>query len=403
MWTSSARFARAGVSAATLVGLLYGALYGMVPVRQPADRLAVVRMDMDAHLANGGWNYDRYKRIRKLDRHTTITVADLRGPGIIRQLHITRHVPKEVMARGIVLEIWFDNAREPAVQCPLADFFGDGCNGSSMPFSSNLLECAPWCYNAFFGMPFRSRARILLRNDTDLDAMDYSAVEWESLPAWDSSLGYFHATYRRQCFQLTPHTDQDVFDVEGSGHLVGRQYSITTDEPIFRDFIYLMEGNNEVDIDGQTRAIDYLGIEDSFGFSWGFQAPFAGQHAGMTLVDRGMPRRVSVFRLHDAMPIRFRSRLRWHINWREERMFTGKPEWASAVNRGGCWVDLASVHYWYQNDPGGYRHAPIESIPDRQRAMLKPAWAGTGGTVGNKSLCARAGLRAARASLRSVP
>jgi len=46
-------------------------------------------------------------------------------------------------ARGIVLEVYRDGAKGLAVHCPLADFFGDGCNGRSMDFTSNLIECAP--------------------------------------------------------------------------------------------------------------------------------------------------------------------------------------------------------------------------------------------------------------------
>jgi hypothetical protein len=46
------------------------------------------------------------------------------------------------------------------------------------------------------------------------------------------------------------------------GRLVGRQYSIVTDQPVFRGFQIVMEGNNEVDIDGQQRRLDYLGTED---------------------------------------------------------------------------------------------------------------------------------------------
>jgi hypothetical protein len=44
-----------------------------------------------------------------------------------------------------------------------------------------------------------------------------------------------------------------------------------------------MEGNNEVDIDSQARMLDYLGREDSFTFSWGFQRTFARLRAGLTL------------------------------------------------------------------------------------------------------------------------
>ena len=78
------------------------------------------------YLANSGWKYDRYSELPSLDAKTEMTVADLKGPGIIRHIHITRHVPEVLASRGVVLEVWFDDAELPAVLCPLADFFGDG-------------------------------------------------------------------------------------------------------------------------------------------------------------------------------------------------------------------------------------------------------------------------------------
>jgi hypothetical protein len=276
----------------------------------------------------------------------------------------------ERLARGVVIEIWFDDANEPAVMCPLADFFGDGCNGSSMYFTSNLVECAPWSYNCYFAMPFKSRAKVILRKDSDKNAMNYSYVEWESLPKWNDDFDYFHATYRRQCFQLTKDSDEMFFQVKGAGHIIGRQFSVVTDEPLFKDFGFVMEGNNEVDIDGRERAIDYLGTEDSFTFSWGFQATFAGLRAGMPLIDKGATNRLSIYPFHDHMPIRFNKFLSWHINWSHERWFTQRPEWPKAVANDGCWVDYATVFYWYQQAPGGYQHEPLPAVADRQKVML---------------------------------
>jgi len=320
--------------------------------------------------SNGGWSYDRYPELKPLAARSQITVADLKGPGIIRHIHTTRHFPKEIMTRGIVLEIWFDAAKEPAVLCPLGDFFGDGCNGKSKSFSSRLIECAPWSYNCYFPMPFAERARVILRNDTDKDAMNYSYVEWESLSAWEGDLGYFHASYRRKCFQLTKDSDETFFEVRGSGHLLGRQYSVVTDEPLFRGFNVVMEGNNEVDIDGEERRLDYLGTEDSFTFSWGFQETYTGLRSGMPLVEPGDVNRLSIYRFHDHMPIRFNKSLKWHIDWRYEKGFTGNPKWTEAAGAGGCRVDYAAVHYWYQSDPGGFSHEPLEGIPERQLSML---------------------------------
>ena len=57
-----------------------------------------------------------------------------------------------------------------------------------------------------------------------------------------------------KCFQLSKDTRRRVLRGPGHGTLLGRQFSIVTDEPFFRDFNMVMEGNNEVDIDGRERA-----------------------------------------------------------------------------------------------------------------------------------------------------
>ena len=341
------------------------------------DGLAVLKPGAKTGFSHGGWNVDRYPELETLRAGAKMTVADLEGPGIIRYIHTTRHAPKELFARGVVLEIWFDAAETPAVVCPLADFFGDGCNGNAMDFSSNLIECAPWSYNCYFPMPFKERARVILRNDTDRNATDYSLVEWEPIPAWNDAYGYFHATYQRKAFRLAKDTDETFFEIDGTGQVVGRQFSIVTDEPIFKDFAYVMEGNNEVDIDGRERALDYLGSEDSFGFSWGFQRIFVGLRSGMTLVDTtGACNLLSIYRFHDHMPIRFTTKLRWHINWGCERHVHQNPIWVkrhnTALDRGGCWVDYATVHYWYQDQPGGFEHEHLPPVEERQKVVLHP-------------------------------
>ncbi len=303
-----------------------------------------------------------------------MTAADIKGPGIIRFIHSIRMEPEELFSRGLVLKIWFDDGKEPAVICPLADFFGDGCNGSSMYFTSNLIECAPSSYNAYFPMPFKKRARVIVRNDMDMGCTGYLYVEWESLPKWDDKFGYFHATYRRKCFQLTKDSDEMFFEVKGTGHLIGRQYSTVTDEPLYSYFGDIMEGDNEVDIDGARRVADYLGSEDSFTFSWGFQEPFAGHRAGMTLVERGEGlNRVSVYRFHDHMPIRFTKSLRWHINWKNDFGAFWTKRHDEMLVRNGGWVDYATVYYWYQDTPGGYQHEPLRPVADRQKEILHPS------------------------------
>jgi hypothetical protein len=339
-------------------------------------QLPVIKSNHKSGFSNGGWKYDRYADLESLDAGKSLIIANLRGPGIITHIHTTRHRPEELMSRGIVLIIYFDDSEEPSVYCPLADFFGDGCNGiGSMDFSSNLIECAPWSFNSYFQMPFKKSAKVILRNDTEKDVMNYSYVEWEKIPAWGKEYGYFHATYRRMSFQLDKSTNVSFFTVKGMGHLIGRQFSITTDDPVFRnEFYFIMEGNNEINIDGEERVIDYLGTEDSFTFSWGFNKEFAGLHAGMPLIQTGDTSYLSIFRFHDHMPIRFNHDLEWKINWEYE--FGGKQEKqpervTETIEKGQGYVDYATVFYWYLSEPGGYIHDTLAPCPIRCKKMIK--------------------------------
>ena len=55
--------------------------------------MAVIRPDMQTGFVNAGWKLDRYADLPSLDAKKTMPVADLKGPGIIRHLHFTRHDP----------------------------------------------------------------------------------------------------------------------------------------------------------------------------------------------------------------------------------------------------------------------------------------------------------------------
>ena len=61
---------------------------------------------------------------------------------------------------------------------------------------------------------------------------------------------------------LTNDSREDFFRVKGRGHFLGRQFSIASDEARFKGFNTVMEGNNEVAVDGRAKAFEYLGGED---------------------------------------------------------------------------------------------------------------------------------------------
>jgi hypothetical protein len=344
------------------------------PASPALEEIAGIRTGVRQGTEATLWPGDkRFRQAPQLKPRSTITLADLKGPAVITLVRIAKPVRfNPQLARGVVLEIYFDRSPEPAVCCPVADFFGDGCGGRCPDFSTRFFEVAPLAWNSYFPMPFKTSARIVLRNDNEtLDFFSYYVVEWQALPAWKEDLGYFHATWRRHGFWLTDASREEFFHATGKGHVLGRQFSIATDEPQYTDFNFVMEGNHEVDVDGRARALEYLGSEDSFTFSWGWQRRFIGQRAGISYLDINLTRtpqekktagtrsRVSVYRFHDHMPIRFDRELRWFIDWQNETF--GKQK---------GWVDYATVHYWYQENPAGFRHQPLPPVAQRCQDIL---------------------------------
>ena len=347
--------------------------------------LATIRTDRRFGSSNGGWALDAYPDTATLDAGATITIAEIEGPAVITCIHCTNNgtnpgglfspeLQQVLSSRGVILEIFFDGIAAAAVRVPLGDFFCDGCRGNAQFFTTPFVEKSPRAYNGFIPMPFAHSARVTLRNETAVNLANYSYVEWEQLPQWDSSLGYFHATWDRFAFQLDRSVDRPFFDVNGAGHLLGRHWSIATDEPMFRDFHFVMEGNNEVRVDGQdTPVADYLGSEDSFGFAWGFPEIFNGFHNGINYLHPQYPALVSVYRFRSANLLRFTRSLDWRIDWTHE--FPGNPSFhgllADRWNAGGGWLDYCTTHYWYQRHVG-YDHAPLMPAADRMKELLHP-------------------------------
>ena len=358
-------------------------------------------------MQNAGWRYDNYPELRQLDAGATIELAGFEGPGVITCFHITQHLlqiaettsffteenrdidvsesnqmkermmeNQRITSRGLIVEIFYDGHPVPAVRCPLADFFSDGCGGRAIHFSTPFMEKLPESYNCYIPMPFKKNIRITLKNETPYNYMSYSFVEYERLPEWREDLMYFHATWRQDDFCLTPDTEKDMISLNGEGHLIGNQYSVVTNEPVFEDFFFVMEGNCEHRIDGEENpSIDYLGTEDSFCLSWGFREEFCGLHSGINFLQKSaLPYRLSLYRFRYQNPIRFNKALDIRINWKHE--FTlGRQNYHSAprekvrkaAENGGCKIQYSSMHYWYQTGIG-FDHS---TMPDYQKRTAK--------------------------------
>ena len=332
-----------------------------------ASDLARVRPDIRNGAVNSLWKYDAYPNLQSLDAHKTVPLADLKGPAQINTIYIGEMMYGETSGnpmdpaepRAIVLRIFFDGADQPAVEVPLGDFFADG-NGKAGDFTTQFVERSRGSYVCYIPMPFKKSALVTLTNESNRDIFSYAFVEWQTLPRWETDLGYFHAAWRRHSFQLTPETQRPFFQIDGPGHLVGEYWLIQTDEPLFAGMNFIMEGNNEIRVDGESRpSINYLGSECAFNFGWGWRSVFSGHKVGVNFRNpKAGETAVSVYRFRDRDVIRFREKLALMVNWSEE--FKTIPALKAIRDRiqkrnadGGGWVDYSETTYWYSLSPEG--------------------------------------------------
>ena len=291
---------------------------------------------------------------------TKVTVANLKGPGIITMVHFA--LPNIMkLNRELIVRMYWDGEKTPSVEAPFVDFFCDP-NGSLERIDSALVnKNRGW--NCYFPMPFARSARIELEYDNSRFKGDprsrcpcYSYVHYKQVKSLPKTAGYFHAHWRQEKILLGK-KEYRVFEASGKGQFIGWNVTIrSTTSPIGG---YLVDENVRFYIDGEHEpSIDWQGIEDAFGFSWGFPEkansfpnmgyqPYYGTGAAM-------------YRFMVSDPITFQKSMRMTVG-------PGKnePAYIGLLSNPEYMVELSSVGYWYQTEP----HKSFELLPSRAARM----------------------------------
>jgi hypothetical protein len=305
-----------------------------------------------------GWKISPYVHI---EAGATLDLADIDGPGVIRQIWLT---PARCPWRHLVLRVYWDDQEQPSVECPLGDFFASGWGG--LPWSGHAqISSLPVCVNpgsalnSFWEMPFRGRCRMTLENLSAGRATIYYQINYE-LTEVPAAAAYFHAQFRRSN-PLTYGTEHTILDgVSGRGHYVGTSLAWGSNSGGWWG-----EGELKFFLDGDQEwpTIASTGTEDYFLGSYNFWArgayqPFSTPYSGLPLAfipDGADPNltqsRFSMYRWHLTDPIRFGADLRvtlQALGWRSGGRYLPLQD------------DIASVAYWYQTLPAG----PFPALPD---------------------------------------
>ena len=320
-----------------------------------------------------GGNNDRFEKIAQGERRT---LADIKGSGQITHIWVTIAPPPPTVSRhDIILRMYWDDESTPSVEAPIGEFFGQGWN-ESYPMAAIPLAAGPREGRAmvsYFPMPFRSRARIEVENDTGrtIDAF-YYYIDYEQFPAGSlpADTPYFHAWYNHELTEAQSYGENEwgvlgpeqknttgagnylVADISGRGHYVGMNYYVHSPSPMWYG-----EGDDLFQIDGEPwpGSLHGTGTEDYFNTSWSPDALYQHPFFGYARVDgeTGWLGRTHVYRFHLTDPVRFQKSLKVSIEHGHDNNLT---------------LDLATVAYWYQLEP----HKAYPAFPDKTSRQLMP-------------------------------
>jgi len=287
---------------------------------------------------------------------TTLTLADIEGPGAIQQIWMT----PTGNWRYSILRIYWDDQEQPSVECPVGDFFAMGW-GQYAQLSSLAVCVNPGsAFNSYWEMPFRKRCRVTLSNIAGERMVIYYQINY-TLTDVPEDCGYFHAQFRR----TNPLPYREVYTildgVKGQGHYVGTYLAWGVNNSGWW-------GEGEIkfylDGDGAFPTICGTGTEDYFCGSYNFENKAEGQYQVFSTPYTGLHQvikpdgvyrsqtRFGLYRWHITDPVRFERDLRVTIQalgWRSYGRYLPLQD------------DIASVAYWYQALPT----APFPALPDR--------------------------------------
>jgi hypothetical protein len=292
-------------------------------------------------------------RIKYITPGETKVLADIKGPAVIRHIWLTFNEarPNWLEANGsaacneIVLRMYWDDAKEPAVEAPLSDFFGAGF-GRRLELKSVPVQVEGGDgYNCFWPMPFFKRGLITVTNESSKNVRSfYYHIDYTEGDKLDPKTAYFCAQYN-QAFPEKLDQDYLVADIKGEGQYVGTVMSVRSRSPF-----WFGEGDARIYIDGDAKpTIQGTGTEDYFLMAWGLneaQFPYYGcTYMSSDFEDLGTE--YCLYRWHIEDAIRFTNSLRFdfeHTGWiTADETKSGKIE-GHVVRED----DIATVAFWYQ-------------------------------------------------------
>lgn len=273
----------------------------------------------------------------------TVVLADVQGQGAVKHFWITDNAKSRVL----ILRIFFDGHKNPAVEAPVSDFFANAEHTEYRQLSSLAMCVNPGRgLNCYFEMPYFRSFRVEIENIGPNPCNIYYQIDCEEKTIPEDSL-YFHAQFRRM--NPLPYMEPYVIldNIKGNGHYVGTymHWGVKSNR-------WWGEGEIKFYIDGDTDypSICGTGTEDYFCGAYNFDVdgkyiefttPYSGMYKVRTTDQLYRSQRYfNMYRWHITDPVYFKENLKVTIQalgWRSEKRYLPLQD------------DISSVAYWYSD------------------------------------------------------
>jgi hypothetical protein len=317
---------------------------GGMAIPNPAD--PNLPHSSSADVLGQGWKVRPFLKPRAGE---TVTLMDVAGPGMIQHIWMATEGNWTGNGRACILRFYWDGEESPSVEVPLTDFFAVGHDRFAPVNSLAVIVNPTSALNCFWPMPFRKHCKISFTNESEKDlALLAFQITYSETPLPENT-AYFHAQWRRAVTDRSK-PDYTILDnVTGQGHYAGTFLAWTQ----LSDG-WFGEGEIKFFLDGDRDfpTVCGTGTEDYFCGSYGFPETYSTAYVGNTLKHAGIegPPKWSLYRWHLMDPIFFKNDLRVTIQalgWWPNRKYQPLAD------------DIASVAYWYQQEP----HVPFPTFP----------------------------------------
>ncbi len=212
------------------------------------------------------------------------TLLDVKGAGVIQRIWMTVSERSPAVLRSARIEMYWDDAAEPAVNVPVGDFFGLGL-GRILPFQNALFSDPEGrSFNSYIPMPYRKAARIVFINDSDASMLLFYDVDFLRVKSLRPDAMYFHAYWSRNAKTQLRKEFEILPEVKGKGRYLGANLGMISD-PQYGD-TWWGEGEAKIYLDGDTAlpTLNGTGSEDFVGSGWGLGA-FTHMYQGSPVAD----------------------------------------------------------------------------------------------------------------------